>query len=182
MLKIAAKHVLGSTPRTYVFLDPDRTYQKRSELLSHMKIAAIEFLDQVFMEYDLPSVPVFIVNQIKGFYNASNINYVEQSGIVIVTSSIRTSSGHKIDLEIPLPFSKGSFIKPSVILIEGKQTVLSQEMLKDTIVQYDHVDPKSMSPFGPGGPNIRHDPINKKDIFDTPEDPSGWMSQTRDDY
>jgi hypothetical protein len=184
MLRISARTVLSRQDplEKARFSDPDRTYRKRSDVLDEIRSSAVDFISDIFSEYDLPSTPNFIVNTIKGFYDATRIDYQNQRGIVIVTGSIRTSTGHMVDLEIPIPFSRGSFLKPSVMVIEGKRAVLSNDRLAAIIGKYEVVEPHAGTPFSADGPTIQRTTIENKDIFSAPQDTTGLLAQTKDDY
>lgn len=178
MLRLEAKDVLAQALKDRVYRlrysDPDRTYRTRLEKIAAIKDGALEFVQIVFNDFDLPGTPSFQVGAIKGFEDSLRDDFLNMPGVVVIIGSFNTLSGHTIKFDVPVPISHGEFHRPSILVFQGKRLVLSQELLKKIADKFETQRPAVSNMYSLSPRTVTHQPNIEKPQFSAPTYNTAW--------
>lgn len=175
-MRVTATEVLAQTVRNR---DPDKVYREpvnvsygRSEKIAEITNAALAFIEDFLLDYDMPSVPQLKIGNIRGFEDTKK-TFAEITAVIRIQASFKTLSGHIVRMELAVPMRKGAFNRPTIVFYHDKRYVFSQEFIDNILASVDRNRPTIKKPMGPDGETI-HVPNVEKPLFGAPPDPTEW--------
>ena len=169
-MRVSAAQVLGQKTLYKKIQDPLAGGPKRISKFAEIEDNAMEFIDEVLMDFDLPSTPQITLGAAKGFTDV-NTDFSKVSGVIPVYASFRSLSGVQVRFELPIPICRGEFHKPSIIIVNGRKYVFSQSVVDKMITNTSSTVPTIINEFAPKK-TVTHLENIKKELFDIP-DPNG---------
>ena len=169
-MRISAAKVIGQKILYKKINDPLAGGPKRISKFAEIEDNAMEFINEVLMDFDLPSTPQITLGAAKGFTDV-NTDFTRVSGVIPVYASFRSLSGVQVRFELPIPICRGEFHRPSIIIVNGKKHVLSQQLIDTMVKRTENIVPTITNEFSPKK-NIIHLQNIKKEMFGMP-DPLG---------
>jgi hypothetical protein len=175
-VRVEAKEVLAQTVRER---DPERPYREpdtvsygRASKIAEITSAAIEFINDFLIDYDIPSTPMLKIGNIRGFEDVKK-TFSEITAVIQIQASFTTLSRHKVRMDFAVPLYKGAFQRPSIVFYQGKRRVFSQDLIDEVLASVDHSRPVIKKPLGPDA-ETTHVPNVEKPLFAAPPDPTEW--------
>ena len=169
-MRVSAAKVIGQKILYRKVQDPLAGGPRRISKLAEIEDNAIEFINEVLMDFDLPSTPKITLGASKGFEDV-NTDFSKVSGVIPVYASFRSLSGVMIRFDLPIPICRGEFHKPSVIIVNGRKYVFSQAIVDKMIKGTESTVPTVSNEYSPKK-NVVHLQNIKKEMFAVP-DPLG---------
>lgn len=141
-MKIAAKDILAEDQSYKMrIIDPlEFANRDRAQKLARIKENAKDFAEDFLLEVDLPTAPTVHVGNIKGFETRKDIN--QTSGYILVRASFKTLSGVKVNLDLPVPISRGYFYVPSIMKVGYDVKLFSKEAVGEIVDSLENLRPQ----------------------------------------
>jgi len=170
-MKIYAKDVKAQKyPLKYK--DPMAGGPNRASKLAELEETAMNFAMEIFASMETPTEPIVRLGNMKGFEDVSK-DLNEVSGTVMVHCAFNADSGHTIRIDLPIPVRDGQFYKPSIMIIDSKKAVFSQQALNKILANFHFSKSKTENPFSPRH-TITHEEVQNKGVFQVPPDMVAW--------
>jgi len=151
--------------------DPGTGGIKRVTKIAEIKEHAVEFAYDVLLDLDLPGAPSVQVGRMVGFENV-NIPLEHVVGVVHVHASFSTLNNRRIQMDLPIPVVRGAFRRPSLVIINNKKHVLSQDLIERLISTLDYKVPKTFNYMTPSSSILWQDNAEKP-MYSSPNLPMG---------
>lgn len=171
-MRFSAKKVLAENCVVKITDTQSANSPGRATKLAELEAQALEFANDVLLDLELPNNPDLTVGQIKGFENL-DVDINKTSGVIVIYASLKTLSGQKLRFDMPIPISKGSFYRPSVIVVNGAKKVLSQTMIDNLIKKTEQTRPHAENIMTPSI-RVFHDELLERDLFSSPRTDDTW--------
>lgn len=168
-MKITAKEILAEEkPYRMRLIDPmDVANRDRAQKIALIKENVRDFVEDFMMEIDLPNTPQIRVGNIHGFEHTNDINKV--CGYIMVQAEIRTLSGIRVRLDLPVPVSKGYFYVPSIMKMGYDLKIFGKDIVEEIIEDLETVRPElTNSPYNTSKNFVMMENI-EKDLFSVPK-------------
>lgn len=169
-MRVSAAKILGKKTLYKKIHDPLAGGPKRISKFAEIEDNAMEFANDILMDFDLPSTPKVTLGAAKGFTDVDT-DFSKVSGVIPVYGKFRSLSGVQVRFELPIPICRGEFHRPSIIIVNGRKHVLSQALIDQMIERTNSVIPTIINEFSPQK-KVLHLQNIKKEMYDMP-DPLG---------
>lgn len=144
----------------------------RTTRLAQIEDEALEFANDVLLDFDLPSSPMLMLGNMKGFEDVSK-GLKQIVGVITVNAKFNTLGGHTVRIGLAIPVRRGEFQRPSIAYYNDKRRVLSQELIDEIVDSATTTRPKLKNLYS-AHPEFQRDETIEKPQFSAPDDPSGW--------
>lgn len=180
-MRVTAKSVLGQKTHSLKINDYiEFQNSSRMEKIDLLRIAALDFLDDIFLDLEVPSLPVCHIGAIRGM--EGNTPLEDASGYLMAHASFYSNNGRKIRFDVMLPYSRGEFYRPSVSVVNGHKQILSQATLDQILENTETIAPTlEGSPYSYSR-RIYHQPVVHQGPYHVPELEIGYFEDAWERY
>ena len=155
-MKIYSKHIKIQTSEVPYEVD-------RINRLADLEWNTLEFVNWLFLDIRTPTIPTFMLGNIRGFDNI-NASVKDIIGSVKIYVNFFSVSGKRINIDIPLIVYHGKFLKPSTCVHNNKKYIFSQSLIDTILANCDPVKPILNSVYS-NDPVINHLEVVNTGIF-----------------
>jgi hypothetical protein len=103
----------------------------RIQRLAEIKNNALDFAQDVLLDFELPDAPTVSIGNLRGFEKFKPMK--EVTGYIMVHASLTSLSSRIVRMSLPIPVYRGEFLRPSVIIVDSKKIPLSQSAMNQLI-------------------------------------------------
>jgi hypothetical protein len=179
-MRVCASDFGSEKCRCVRIIHPSMNDFERKAALEMVQEEALDFAQDYFMSFDLPSAPTVYFLGMEGFENVK-VPFDKVSGTFRFGLKFSTASNHTVDLEFPFPYCRGDLLTPTIAIYAKKKFIISQDSLDGIIARFNSIRPKLSNPLQPSM-RVDHTQNVERPIFCAPNDPSGWSDLISERY
>jgi len=112
----------------------------RIQRLAVIKNNALDFAQNILLDFDLPGAPEVSIGNLRGFEQFKPMK--EVVGYIVVNASLISLSSRVIRIGMPIPIYRGEFLRPSVIIVDSKKIPLCEAAMDQLIQKTETVRPE----------------------------------------
>ena len=170
-MKIRASEVLDQKVQRLRIIDHiDSGYLKRSYDIEQVKENAINFVDEILSEIELPGATSYAIGNLEGFEQPKPVEKIK--GSVTVYAAFPGNSGINFRMDLRIPVYHGEFIRPSMVILNNKKMYFSKQAVENFIGDTVTKKPETNNLFSKDVIVTREENIEKR-MFSAPDPPYG---------
>jgi hypothetical protein len=175
-MKLKAQEILTESDKDKMhrirMIDPmDGGYVNRVTRMAEIKENVLGFALDVLADLELPSVPSVSVGNMRGFEEPKEVHKIR--GYIVVHAVFDSLSGKKLRMSMPIPIYNGEFLRPSLIIVNSKKMVFSQQAVDQLLSGVETTRPVSQYPYS-ANPEYSHEETVQRGEFASFPDPVEW--------
>lgn len=180
-MRVTAKSVLAQKTHNVKITDYlDISNSSRMENIDILRNAAIDFVGDIFLDFELPSSPVFQAGIIRGM--ETHIPLDRANGYVTVHASFFSNNGRKIWVDLLVPYARGEFYRPSVAVVDSHKQLLSQNTIDQILANTETIVPNLNGTHFTYSRRFSRDPVVNNGVFAAPEDDVDYYDEFYERY